>query len=112
MVVILQVQEKCAKEEADMAARIAFDVKCEFEKEEASRLAAKKALVAYLAGNEDSKKLREDEKQRRRAEDIEDMRKYEEVFDKQEKERLSRLAKLQEWQVWRRMQASHMCHLQ
>lgn len=82
-----------------MAARIAYEVKCEFEKEEAARCAAKKALVEYLAGNEENKKLRELEKERVRAEDIEYMKKYEEILDKQQKERLARLEKLKDWQV-------------
>ena len=95
----MQAKEKCAKEEAEMAARIAYEVKCEFEKEEAARRAAKEALVEYLAGNEENKKLREIEKQRVQAEDIEYMKKYEAILDKQQKERLARLEKLQEWQV-------------
>ena len=81
------------------AARIAYEVKTEFEKEEAARAVSKKALVAYLAGNEDNKALRVAEKERVRVEDLEYMRKYDEILQKQQCERVARLQKLQEWQV-------------
>jgi hypothetical protein len=94
-----QARDKIAAEEADMAARIAYEVKTEFEREAAARAAAKQALVTFLAGNEEHKKVKEAEKERQRLEDLEYMRKYEEILDKQQKERLARLARLQEWQV-------------
>ena len=95
----LQAHEKREAEELQQAARIAYEVKTEFEKEEAARAVSKKALVAYLAGNEDNKALRVAEKERMRIEDLEYMRKYDEILQKQQLERLARLQKLQEWQV-------------
>jgi hypothetical protein len=74
-------------------------VRTEFEKEEATRKAAKQSLVAYLAGNEENKKLKTAEREKQRLEDLEYMRKYEDILDKQQKERLERLQKLKEWQV-------------
>lgn len=82
-----------------MAARIAYEVKTEFEKEAAAKAAAKQALVAFLAGNEEHKKIKEAEKERQRKEDLDYMRQYEEILDKQQKERLARLEKLKVWQV-------------
>lgn len=94
-----QAREEIARDEAETAARIAFEVKAEFEREAAERSSAKQALVAYLAGNEENKKLRAVAAEQQRLEDLEYMKKYEEILDKQQKERLARLEKLQEWQV-------------
>ena len=105
----MQARAKRDAEEAEMAARIAYEVKTEFEREEAARVAAKQALVAYLAGNEENKKLRAAEKERVKAEDLEYMRLYDEILQKQQKERAARLAKLQEWQVRLRSDVSHSC---
>lgn len=77
-------------------------MKAEFEREAQERAAAKQALVTYLEGNEENKKLRAAAAEQQRLEDLEYMRKYEEILDKQQKERLARLEKLQEWQVRRR----------
>lgn len=82
-----------------MAARMAYEVKEEFEKEFAAKAAAKQALVEFLAGNEEYKKAKEAEKERQRQEDLDYMRQYEEILEKQQKERLARLEKLKEWQV-------------
>jgi hypothetical protein len=41
-----------AREEAETAARIAYETRAEFEKEEAAKAAAKVALKEYLVGNE------------------------------------------------------------
>jgi hypothetical protein len=40
--------EKRAAEEAELAARLAYEARAEFEKEEAERKAAKEALKAFL----------------------------------------------------------------
>lgn len=82
-----------------MAQRIAYEVRCEFEKEEAARVTAKGALVEFLAGNEVTKRAKEAEKVRQQEEDLDYMRQYEEILDKQQKERLARLEKLKQWQV-------------
>lgn len=82
-----------------MAARIAYDVKAEFEKEAAAKAAAKQALMDFLAGNEEHKTIKEAEKERQRLEDLDYMRQYEEILDKQQKDRLARLQKLKAWQV-------------
>lgn len=82
-----------------MAARIAYEVKAEFEKEAAAKAAAKQALITFLAGNEEHKKCKEAEKERQKQEDLDYMRRYEEILEKQQKERLARLEKLKEWQV-------------
>jgi hypothetical protein len=82
-----------------MAKRIAYEVKTEFEKEESARKAAKESLVTYLAGNEENKKAKAAEKERQRSEDLEYMRKYEQILNKQQKDRLERLQKLKAWQV-------------
>lgn len=95
----MQAKEKIEAEEADMAARIAYEVKAEFEKEAAAKAAAKQALVAFLAGNEVHKKAKEAEKERQRQEDLDYMRQYEEILDKQQKQRIARLEKLKAWQV-------------
>lgn len=95
----LQARDEIARDEAETAARIAYEVKAEFEREAAERASAKQALVAYLAGNEENKKVRALAAEQQRLEDLEYMRKYEEILDKQQKERLARLEKLQEWQV-------------
>ena len=97
----MQARDEIARDEAETAARIAFEVKAEFEREAAERAAAKHALVAYLAGNEENKKLRAAAAEKQRLEDLDYMRQYEEILDKQQKERLARLEKLQEWQVRR-----------
>ena len=94
-----QARRKRAAEEADEAARLAHDVKAEFAREAAARDEAKAALVTYLRGNEENKRLREAEKARQQAEDLEYMRKFEAILDKQQAERAARLAKLQEWQA-------------
>jgi hypothetical protein len=85
-----------------MAARIAYDVKAEFDMETAAKAASKEALMAFLAGNEEHKKAKEAEKERQRQEDLDYMRQYEEILEKQQKERLARLQKLKAWQVWLR----------
>lgn len=97
----IQARDEIARDEAETAARIAYEVKAEFEREAEQRSAAKQALVAYLEGNEENKKLRAVAAEQQRLEDLEYMRKYEEILDKQQKERLARLEKLQEWQVRR-----------
>jgi hypothetical protein len=95
----LQAREKLEAEEAELAARTAYEVKVEFEKEAEGKAAAKKALMEFLAGNEEYKKRKEAEKERQRQEDLHHMRQYEEILEKQQKERLTRIEKLKAWQV-------------
>ena len=95
----MQARAKRAAEETEAAQRIAYEVRCEFEKEEAARVAAKGALVEFLAGNEVHKRAKEAEKARQQEEDLEYMRQYEAILDKQQQERLARLEKLKQWQV-------------
>jgi hypothetical protein len=44
----LQAAEKLAAEDAELAARLAYEAKCEFEAEEAQRKAEKEALKTFL----------------------------------------------------------------
>jgi hypothetical protein len=44
----LQAEEKRATEEAELAARLAYEARVEFEREEANRLEAKAALKQFL----------------------------------------------------------------
>eukprot|EP00892_Ulva_mutabilis_P000621 jgi/Ulvmu1/1055/UM105_0013.1 len=101
-------RNEVARDEAETAARIAYEVKAEFEREAAERASAKQALVTYLAGNEENKKLRAAAAEQQRLEDLEYMRQYEEILDKQQKERLARLEKLQEWQDKNESKAASM----
>lgn len=86
--------EKRRKEDEALAARIAYETRTEFEKEEAERMRAKQALKDYLLQNEDNKKLREDQKQAQWQLDKRYMEQYAAMLDKQEQERLTRLEKL------------------
>ena len=97
-VTCVQAKAKIAAEDADMAARIAWQVKTEFDKEAATRAESKKALVEYLKGNEIHKIQKDCAKQKQVEEDVRFMKLYEEILAKQERERQVRLDKLAEWQ--------------
>jgi len=86
--------ETVRAEEEDMAARIAYQTRTEFEAEEEARLSAKKALKDYLLSNETNKKLKEEAKQKAWAEDKAFKAAWEAILDKQERERAERLIKL------------------
>ena len=47
-----QITAQIKAEEADLAARIAYETRAELEREEAERTQAKTSLVQFLAGNE------------------------------------------------------------
>lgn len=47
-----QITAQIKAEEADLAARIAYETRTELEREEAERTQAKTSLVQFLAGNE------------------------------------------------------------
>lgn len=96
-----RVQAKAEKEreEADAAARIAWEVKEEFETQEAARLKAKRDLVTFFAENEIYKQYKVEERKKKIEEDFRYMKLYEEILDKQERERTDRLEKLKIWQV-------------
>lgn len=49
---MLQITAQIKAEEADLAARIAYETRAELEREEAERTQAKTSLVQFLAGNE------------------------------------------------------------
>jgi len=80
-------------EEEEMAARIAYETRSEFEKEEATRVAAKVALKEYLLSNEVNKKLKEEAKHKAWEEDQYYKEAWEAVLDKQERERKERLTR-------------------
>lgn len=95
----MQAKAKKEREEADTAARIAWEVKEEFERQEAARVKAKKDLITFFAENEVYKQYKVEEKKKQIEEDLNYMKLYEEILDKQERERTDRLEKLKIWQV-------------
>lgn len=95
----MQALARVRLDEERQAARLAYETRAEFEREEAERQRAKEALKEFLLGNERNKVLREEAKKKQWEEDAAFQRAWEAQLDKQEKERTSRLERLKKIQV-------------
>ncbi|PRW32605.1 flagellar associated [Chlorella sorokiniana] len=84
--------KKLAEEE--MSTRIALDLKRQMEAEAAAKAKAKEDLKAFLLSNEVNKKIKEEEAEKERLQDLEYMRQQAAQLDKQERERQQLLEKV------------------
>ncbi|KAI3423837.1 hypothetical protein D9Q98_009673 [Chlorella vulgaris] len=73
--------------EEELTVRIALDVKHQMEAEAASKAKAKSELKAFLLSNEVNKKIKEEEAERERQQDVRYMQQQAAQLDKQERER-------------------------
>eukprot|EP00775_Hariotina_reticulata_P009578 gene9578-9740_t len=91
---------------SQLAARVAYEAKSEFEKEEADRKAAKEALKAFLMNNESLKLIKEQAKQAEWAADQAVMAEYAAQMEKQEAARKAQLEKIKAWQAAQEREAA------
>ncbi|KAL4432214.1 hypothetical protein ABPG77_005976 [Micractinium sp. CCAP 211/92] len=80
--------------EAELSARVALDVKKQMEAEAAAKMKAKEDLKAFLLSNEINKKIREEQAEAERQQDVVYMRQQAAQLDKQERERQQLLEKV------------------
>lgn len=80
--------------DAELSARVALDVKKQMEAEAAAKAKAKEDLKAFLLSNEINKKIREEQAEVERQQDIVYMQQQAAQLDKQERERQQLLEKV------------------
>ncbi|KAL4421469.1 hypothetical protein ABPG75_010760 [Micractinium tetrahymenae] len=80
--------------DAELSARVALDVKKQMEAEAAAKAKAKEDLKAFLLSNEINKKIREEQAEAERQQDIVYMQQQAAQLDKQERERQQLLEKV------------------
>ena len=87
------------RDESETAARIAYEAKAEFMKEESARAGARAAMKEFLSHNERNRVAKEAEKAAVAALDAKYAAEYAAILDKQEAKRTEQLEKLKKIQA-------------
>ena len=87
------------RDESETAARIAYEAKAEFMKEENARAGMRAAMREFLSHNENNRKAKEAEKAAVAALDAKYAAEYAAILDKQEAKRTEQLEKLKKIQA-------------
>jgi len=91
--------ERKMRDESETAARIAYEAKAEFMKEENARAGMRAAMREFLSHNENNRKAKEAEKAAVAALDAKYAAEYAAILDKQEAKRTEQLEKLKKIQA-------------